>query len=376
MRRRSAVEGPSKEDWKEGPRCGGNRANLSLPWEPPSRPGIERPRGLALLLSQAELRFAARLAPTSSKELSTDLLTQLVETAIPHPGWLVRTQVLEVMAMKLFATASGIDGGDLLLPEAMRSVLEMVEALIENGHFVLVEPCLPPFQDERCGKLAMRFAPDIVFDSSWDLFFDFLIELAATHGVNVPVDLSRKPVLTEAQLASFTDRLKNLQTPVIELQMPPNQLASFTDRLKNLQTPVIELQMPPNQVNALPKLLQLLNASTKSVRSLGLTGNALTESGAKVLSQATPDDEVGPAPPEERARAALKEVKPAVKEELTQPQEAKGDTSSGASAAVSPVKNGLAAKNGFVKAWVTASNMTAGKEWLLAALGTYGEGDE
>ena len=29
--------------------------------------------------------------------------------------------------------------------------------------------------------------------------------------------------LTEAQLASFTDRLKNLQTPVIELQMPPNQ---------------------------------------------------------------------------------------------------------------------------------------------------------
>ncbi|CAE7705943.1 unnamed protein product, partial [Symbiodinium sp. KB8] len=126
-----------------------------------------------------------------------------------------------------------------------------VEALIENGHFVLVEPCLPPFQDERCGKLAMRFAPlplrdyflarcftrymgekrvlglppaeDIVFDSSWDLFFDFLIELAATHGVNVPVDLSRKPVLTEAQLASFTDRLKNLQTPVIELQMPPNQ---------------------------------------------------------------------------------------------------------------------------------------------------------
>ncbi|CAE7225562.1 unnamed protein product, partial [Symbiodinium sp. CCMP2456] len=215
-----------------------------------------------------------------------------------------------------------------------------------------------PFHDERRGKLAMRFAPlplrdyflarcftrymgekrvlglppaeDIVFDSSWDLFFDFLIELAATHGVNVPVDLSSKPVLSEAQLASFTDRLKNLQTPVIELQMPPNQ------------------------VNALPKLLQLLNASTKSVRSLGLTGNALTEAGAKVLSQAlargcellslqlqscllgpegvealmqafleaprpskrpartrkqlkaTPDDEVGPAPPEQPARAALK----------------------------------------------------------------------
>ena len=49
---------------------------------------------------------------------------------------------------------------------------------------------------------------------------------------------------------------------------------------------------------------------------------------------------------------------------------------SGASAAVSPVKNGLAAKNGFVKAWVTASNMTAGKEWLLAANQAWMESSE
>ena len=29
--------------------------------------------------------------------------------------------------------------------------------------------------------------------------------------------------MTEAQFASFTERLTNLQTPVLEVQMPPNQ---------------------------------------------------------------------------------------------------------------------------------------------------------
>ena len=64
MRRRSAVEGPSKEDWKEGPRCGGNRANLSLPWEPPSRPGIERPRG--------GHRLFAKTPPASCHKMRTE----------------------------------------------------------------------------------------------------------------------------------------------------------------------------------------------------------------------------------------------------------------------------------------------------------------
>ncbi|CAE7348636.1 unnamed protein product [Symbiodinium natans] len=233
------------------------------------------PGGLALLLSQAELRFAARLAPTKAKELSTDLLTQLVETAIPHlitfhlsaclpdGAAALVAQVLEVMAMKLF-----IDGGDLLLPEAMQRVLDtehpdltgswpFVESLITAGQFILVEPCLPSFHDERRGKMAMRFAPlplrdfflarcftryigekrvlglppaeDIIFDSDWNLFFDFLIELAATSNVCVTVDLSKKPVLSEANLANFTARLRNLQTPVIEMRLPPNQDGASAD---------------------------------------------------------------------------------------------------------------------------------------------------
>jgi len=48
----------------------------------------------------------------------------------------------------------------------------------------------------------------------------------------------------------------------------------------------------------------------------------------------------------------------------------------GASAAVSPVKNGLAAKNRFVKAWIAASNMTAGQERVLAANQAWMESSE
>ncbi len=93
---------------------------------------------------------------------------------------------------------------------------------------------------------------DIIFESVWNLFFDLMIEMAATYKVNVSLDLRKKKawlrhfnvcgamcrfaitfpvfwplwceVLTEAQLTSFTQRLANLQIPVIQLEMPPNQV--------------------------------------------------------------------------------------------------------------------------------------------------------
>eukprot|EP00435_Cladocopium_sp_Y103_P011516 s2022_g3.t1 len=39
-----------------------------------------------------------------------------------------------------------------------------VRTLILSNKFVLVEPCLPSFQDERRGKVAMRFVPKALRD--------------------------------------------------------------------------------------------------------------------------------------------------------------------------------------------------------------------
>ncbi|CAK9009081.1 unnamed protein product [Durusdinium trenchii] len=267
-----------------------------------------QPSGFALLLSQAELRACNRLERTSSKqEISTMLQGQMVEAAVPSlisfnlsaclpdgaASWVI--QLLEVMAMKLY-----IDDAELLLPESMTKVIEsehpdlegswrFVRALILANKFVLVEPCLPPFADERRGKTVMRFVPrllrdyflarcftrylkekrvhglpqaeDIIFDSKWNMFFDLMIEMAATYKVNVSLDLRKKKVLTEAQLTNFTQRLANLEIPVIQLELPPNQ------------------------VNLLPELRRLLQSAKKSVNHMGLRCNALGEAGAEVLAE-------------------------------------------------------------------------------------------
>lgn len=275
-----------------------------------------QPAGLALLLSQAELRASGRLARTTLKqELSTMLLGQMVEAAIPclistenlsaclpegAASWVI--QLLEVMAMKLF-----VDADDLLLPDSMTKVIEsehpdlegswrFVRTLILSNKFVLVEPCLPSFQDERRGKVAMRFVPkalrdyflarcftrymkekriiglplaeDIIFDSVWNLFFDLMIEMAATHKVNISLDLRKKKELTEAQLTNFTQRMASLEVPVIQLEMPPHQ------------------------VELLPELRRLLQSSKKSANHLGLRCNALGEEGAQVLAETLPSCEV------------------------------------------------------------------------------------
>lgn len=243
------------------------------------------------------------------------LLGQMVEAAIPclistenlsaclpegAASWVI--QLLEVMAMKLF-----VDADDLLLPDSMTKVIEsehpdlegswrFVRTLILSNKFVLVEPCLPSFQDERRGKVAMRFVPkalrdyflarcftrymkekriiglplaeDIIFDSVWNLFFDLMIEMAATHKVNISLDLRKKKELTEAQLTNFTQRMASLEVPVIHLEMPPHQ------------------------VELLPELRRLLQSSKKSANHLGLRCNALGEEGAQVLAETLPSCEV------------------------------------------------------------------------------------
>jgi len=272
-----------------------------------------QPSGIALLVSQAELRNSGRLARTSlQQEISTLLQGQLVETAVPclissklsaclpegAASWVI--QLLEVMAMKLFT-----DSAEVLSPESMTKVIEsehpdlegswrFVRALILSNQFVLVEPCVPHSHDE--GKIGMRFVPralrdyflarcftrymkekrvnglpapeDIIFESVWNLFFDLMIEMAATYKVNVSLDLRKKKVLTEAQLTSFTQRLANLQIPVIQLEMPPNQ------------------------VELLPELRRLLQSSKKSVNRMGLRCNALGKDGAEVLAETLPSCEV------------------------------------------------------------------------------------
>ncbi|CAJ1454110.1 unnamed protein product [Effrenium voratum] len=273
-----------------------------------------QPAGQALLVSQAELRDSGRLVSSGQEEPCTHLLGQMAETAVPHlislnlsaclpenaMAWVL--QLLEVMAMKLY-----IDSAQLLLPETMTQVVEaehaelegswsFVRALIQSKQFVLVEPCLPPFDKEKVSRSYMRFVPlvlrdyflarcftrylrekrilglprpeDIMFATEWDLFFDLMIEMAAANKVMVSIDLSSKKGMTEEQFASFTRRLANLKTPVIQLDMPPNQ------------------------VNLPPELERLMVAAQKSVNHLGLGCNALAEKGAALLSSLLLDCEV------------------------------------------------------------------------------------